>query len=72
MPFCKASYDGATVEMMGEAYDAVLADMKAAHGPLSSNAKTMIVRRILEAVADGERNLDWLILKGLEAANASR
>jgi hypothetical protein len=46
--------------------------MKAANVPLSPGATSMIARRISEAVADGERDLNWLILKGFETANIFR
>jgi hypothetical protein len=60
MAFAKASHDNATIELMGKAYDAVLSDMKAANVNLAPGATTMIARRILAAVIDGERDLDQL------------
>jgi hypothetical protein len=72
MAFAKASYDNETIELMGKAFDSVLADLKAANVPLSPRSTAMVARRISQAIDGGERDLNWLILKGFETANIFR
>jgi hypothetical protein len=72
MLFPNEAYDNDTVALMGRAFDGVLADMRAAGVFVSPAMSARIARRILEDVADGERDINGLILDGFEAADAFR
>jgi hypothetical protein len=70
MSFSNEPYDPETVALMGRVYDSALKALETAGIPFPEAIKPVMARRILGAVAAGEREVDRLMQHALEAINS--